>query len=330
MRISSRFWGFLPDGRSTHLYTISNCQGASVTVSDFGGIIQSLIIPDIRGKMDDVVLGFDTLKQYFDDTAFIGAMIGRYANRIRNASFTLNNIEWNLEANERRNHLHGGKAGFHKQLWNAEIGEKGLMLQYESPHLESGFPGTLNVSVLYSLNEDNCLRLDITAVSDRDTVCCITNHSYFNLSGTGSTRNHLFQINAQEHTPFGTDLLPIGDVESIADTALDYREPKALTYDDLDANYVLEPDRDFCASVFDPVSGRKMILRADMPALQFYAGGALHADGGKHGRSYGPCDGFCLEPQHFPDSPNLPQFPSSVLRAGEVYHHVFEYQFLAY
>ena len=329
MQITSCFWDRLPDGRHAHLFTIRNQAGSSVTISDFGGIITSLFIPDSSGRLDDVVLGFDSLQGYLQDKAFLGAMVGRYANRIRNASFTLNDTQWMLEANERGNHLHGGTAGFHKQLWEASIQENGLLLHYRSPHLESGFPGTLDTSILYSLTEDNCLRLDISAVSDRDTVCCITNHSYFNLTGSGSIRNHQFQICAQQHTPFGPDLLPMGNLQPVAGTDLDYRSPRPLTQDNLDANFALDPDRDFSAAVFDPVSGRKMILRSDLPGLQFYAAGALRAEGGKHGRTYSPCDGFCLEPQHFPDSPNLPHFPSAVLRAGDVYHHVFEYQFLA-
>lgn len=319
-------WGTLPDGRSVELYTIQNTAGNSVSISTFGGIITSIIMPDASGHLSDIVLGYDTLSEYVLDDAYFGAMIGRYSNRIAHGEYTHNGTTWCLTKNQNGNTLHGG-SGFNKKLWTASPSNKGLLLEYHSPHGEDGFPGNLDVSILCSLSEDNCFTMDMTAVSDQDTVCSLTNHSYFNLAGQGTTLNHLFEICAEYYTPTLPNRIPDGSIQSVTGTEFDFRQKRKLTNPKLDVNYVIPTGQKYSASVTDPISGRKLTISSDLPAMQFYTAGGLTARSGKNTNQYGPNSGFCLEPQFFPNSPNTDTFPSCILKKGEVYHHTIRYLF---
>ena len=325
MTITKKEWGIY-NNQALYLFTLENEHGNSVSISNLGGIIVSIIMPDRTGQKGDVVLGFDTAEEYIDDRSYIGAMIGRYANRISNATFTLNNQVWPLTPNQNGNTLHGG-SGFHKKIWDYSIANNSLVLKYHSPHLEDGFPGNLDIEITYTLSDSNALTIDTRAISDLDTVCSITNHSYFNLSGHGTTRNHKFSICASQYTPCDETLIPTGQILSVKNTDLDYRAYKLLANPKTDINFVLDEDHPFSASAYDPESGRKLIVHSSLPCLQFYTAGGMSPRRGKAAQIYGPNSGFCFEPQHFPDAPNIPAFPSAVLKKGNIYSQKFIYQF---
>lgn len=324
--ITQKKWGALEDGRPILLYEMCNATGCSVSVTNLGGIITSIIVPDRSGILGDVVLGYDTPEEYIADSSYMGAMIGRYANRIADGKFSLNGITWNLTKNQHGNTLHGGM-GFHKKLWDSEIRENSVLLHYYSPHGEDGFPGNVDVSILCTLTDNNCFTMEMTACSDRDTVCCLTNHTYFNLSGGGNTLSHLFRIYADEYTPLDGRGLPEGKICSVVNTPYDFRHERVLETPKIDINYVVQRERQYNAVVKDPNSGRKLAVSSDLPGLQFYTAGGLAPRKGKNGSTYGPNSGFCLEPQFFPDSPNIPTFPSCTLKQGELYNHTISYCF---
>ena len=328
MLITSEIWGAMPDGRPVHLYRLSNASGNSVSVTDLGATIVSVIMPDASGTQADVVLGYDTVEEYLAGGNYFGATVGRYANRIGGGTFTLNGQQWNVTVNQGENCLHGG-GGIHKKLWTGTVSEEGLLLQLRSPHGEDGFPGNLEISVLFTLSEDNRLTMDMKAVSDQDTVCCLTNHSYFNLAGRGDTCSHLFRIFADRYTPFLPNKLPDGTLQSVEGTLFDFRKAQPLPTGRLDVNYAIPEGQELYAEVKDPSSGRTLRVFSDLPAMVFYTAGGLSPCLGKSGSTYGPNSGFCLEPQYFPNSPNMPQFPSCVLKKGGVYHHTIQYQFSA-
>lgn len=328
MLITSEVWGTLPDGSPVHLYRLSNAAGNSVSITDLGATIVSVIMPDASGNRADVVLGYDTPEEYLAGGNYFGATVGRYANRIGGGTFTLNGQQWNVTVNQGENCLHGG-SGIHKKLWTGTVSEDGLLLQLHSPHGEDGFPGNLEISVLFSLSADNRLTMSMTAVSDRDTVCCLTNHSYFNLTGSGNTCSHLFRIFADQYTPFLPNKLPDGTLQSVEGTLFDFREARPLPTGKLDVNYAIPEGQELYAEVSDPSSGRMLRVFSDLPAMVFYTAGGLPACQGKGGSTYGPNSGFCLEPQYFPNAPNMPQFPSCVLKKGSVYRHTIQYQFSA-
>ncbi|MBR3641852.1 MAG: galactose mutarotase [Oscillibacter sp.] len=327
MKITKKEWGAMPDGRAIDLYTIENAKGSSVSVTTYGGIITSIRVPDAAGQLGDVVLGYDTAAEYLADNAFLGAMIGRYANRIRAGQFTLGGETFHLTVNNRGNTLHGG-GGFHKKLWDAEARADGFHLFLVSPDGEDGFPGTLRTEIVCSLSDGDELTLDMRAVSDKDTVCCLTNHTYFNLAGGGTVASHRFQIRADAYTPFDEAHLPRGTVCTVSNTPYDFRALRPLKEQVLDINFVVT-DGAPCAVAENPISGRTLSVYSDLPALGFYTAGSLSPRRGRDGAQYGPCSGFCLEPQFYPDSPNNPQFPSCVLRAGEEYRHFIRYRFSA-
>jgi aldose 1-epimerase len=341
--------GQSPDGKSVVLFTLRNASGAEADIMNYGGIVQKLFMPDRQGNFADVVLGGDNLQSYLDKTPYFGALIGRFGNRIAGAQFTLNGRTYHLAKNNGENSLHGGLKGFDKVVWTARplmtpVGPS-LILSYVSPDGEEGFPGNLEVTAVYTLIERNALKLEFTARTDRPTVVNLTNHSYFNLGGQGSgdILSHLVYINAQQTTPVGKGLIPTGELADVAGTPFDFRQPTTIGARINDPDPVLQfgPGYDhnwvinkplgtfgLMARVTEPKSGRVMEVWSDQPGLQFYAGNFL--DGsikGKGGVAYQIRDGFCLEPQHYPDSPNQPNFPSTQLDPGQTYHATIVYKF---
>jgi aldose 1-epimerase len=340
-------YGTTPDGATVASCTLHNSRGAEARILTYGGIVASLKVPDTYGAMGDVVLGCNSLEDYEKATTYFGALIGRYGNRIGNAHFTLDGKTYHLATNNGVNTLHGGVKGFDKVIWTAKAGdfESGpqLILSYTSRDGEEGFPGTLQVKAVYTLTEDNALRLDFTATTDKDTVVNLTHHSYFNLSGKGDILRHVVTIPAANITPVDAGLIPLGNLQPVAGTPFDFRIPTAIgariQADDpqlklgpgYDHNWVFDkkPGKlTLLARVSDPGSGRVMEVWSTEPALQFYSGNFL--DGtitGKGGWVYQQHAGFCMEPQHYPDSPNKPQFPGTELKPGETYKNTIIYRF---
>ncbi|HEY1489894.1 MAG TPA: aldose epimerase family protein, partial [Verrucomicrobiae bacterium] len=325
-------------------------KGMEATIMTYGGIVTSLKVPDKNGKFDDVVLGYDNLGGYLTNSPYFGALIGRYGNRIANGKFSLDGVEYTLAKNNGPNHLHGGVKGFDKVVWavdEAEVGEHGpkLELTYFSKDGEEGYPGNLKVEATYTLTGDNALKIKFKATSDKDTVCNLTHHSYFNLAGVGDVLGHIVQINADKFTPVDSGLIPTGSLMPVAGTPFDFRTPTAIGahinetnneqikfaggYDD---NWVLNKksagELSLAARVSEPTSGITMEVWTTSPGLQFYTGNFL--DGtitGKGGRVYQLRDAFCMEPQCFPDSPNHPAFPTTELKPGETYKNNIVYKF---
>jgi len=325
-------------------YTLKNTHRMELRVLDYGGIIVSLAVPDRTGRVDDVVLGFDRLEDYERSSPYFGAIIGRFGNRIARGRFTLDGRTYTLATNDGHNHLHGGVKGFDKVMWEVSPFERqdstGLMLRYTSRDGEEGYPGTVRATVTYTLTEGNELIFDYEATSDRATPVNLTHHSYFNLAGEGEgdVLGHVLTLNANSFTPVDSTLIPTGEIRSVAGTPFDFRAPTAIGarigQDDeqlrygrgYDHNFVLDKDHDVPASttlaarVFEPSSGRVMEVHTTEPGVQFYSGNFL--DGtlrGKKGTVYSPRSGFTLETQHFPDSPNHPDFPSTILAPGREY-----------
>jgi aldose 1-epimerase len=354
--ITKADFGKTPDGTPVEIYTLRNAQGAEARIMTYGGIVQSLSMPDKNGKFADVVLGFDSLAgytspEYLKGCPYFGALIGRYGNRIGGAKFTLEGKTYELAKNNNGNSLHGGLKGFDKVVWTARPMDTAqgpaLILTYLSKDGEEGFPGNLQVTAIYTLTDDNALQLEFKAVTDKPTVCNLTHHSYFNLAGAGNgdILGHLLQINADKTTPVDSELIPTGKIADVTGTPFDFRKPTAIGARINDPDTVLQygPGYDhnwivnkpfgqygLQARVVEPTSGRVLEVWSDEPAVQFYAGNFL--DGtivGKGGKAYQRRTGFCLEPQHYPDSPNKPQFPSTELKPGETYHNKIVYKFSA-
>jgi len=345
---SKESFGETNEGEHVNIYTLTNLQGAQARITNYGAIVQSLLIPDRDNNFEDVVLGFETLEEYIEDDSFFGAIVGRFGNRIAGGKFTLNGTEYQLTLNEGNNHLHGGK-GFFKRVWDAEQvrSELGpaLKLTYHSPHMEEGYPGNLTIEVTYTLTEENDLRIDYTATTDQPTIINPTHHSYFNLSGdlTQSIIDHELMIDANGYTPTDDELIPTGEIESVDNTPMDFRQPTPIgariddDYEQLqiaggyDHNWVLnnfDGSVRKVASLYDPASGRFMEIHTDEPGLQFYSGNFL--DGtktGKDGITYNYRTGLCLEAQHFPNAPNIEHFPSVTLRPDETYRQTTIYKF---
>jgi aldose 1-epimerase len=318
------------------VYTLSNAFGFEVSITDYGGAITSLKAPDRHGTFGDIVLGFNTLDEYVNNPRYFGALIGRHANRIANGKFSLNGVEYQLPKNNGANHLHGGFKGFDKQVWNGREDGNSLHLSYFSKDGEENYPGNLEALVDFTLL-DNELRLDYHATTDRDTIVNLTNHSYFNLRGVGTILEHELTLNAESFTPVTEDLIPTGEIRAVAGTPMDFRKGKAIGSDihhgGYDHNFVLnnwDGSLKFAARLYEPVSGRVLEILTTDAGMQFYSGNFL--DGsltGKNGVVYEKYAGLCLEPQHFPDAPNHPNFPSTVLRPGEAYHQTTVYRFLS-
>lgn len=345
--VSQRPFGTSPDGKPVTLYTLRNANGVEAEISNYGGIVTSLKVPDRHGNLGDVVLGYDNLDGYLKDSPYFGALIGRYGNRIARGHFTLDGHTYTLATNNYPNALHGGLKGFDKVVWDAKPlatpAGPALELHYVSADGEEGYPGTLDVTAVYTLTKDNGLRLEYTATTDKDTVVNLTHHSYFNLAGWGNILGHEVMIPADRFTPVDATLIPTGELRPVAGTPFDFRRPTAIgariNADDeqlkfgqgYDHNWVINKPAGkmgLMARVYEPTTGRVMEVFSTEPGLQFYSGNFL--DGsitGKDRRVYQFRNGFCMEPQHFPDSPNHPKFPSVVLRPGQVYQNTILYRF---
>lgn len=336
-------------GQAVDLYMLTNGTGMEVAITNYGGIVVSVKTPDRKGNLADVVLGFDNFDGYLGNVPYFGALIGRYGNRIANGRFTLNGHEYRLAQNNGPNSLHGGLKGFDKRVWNAkEIRDKdgpALELSYFSKDGEEGYPGDLTATVIYSLTSKNELKIDYAATTDKDTVVNLTNHSYFNLAGEGlgNILSHVVMINADRFTPVDPTLIPTGDLKSVDATPFDFRKPTPIGARINNKNQQLQFGKGYdhnlvlngtgsglklAARVSEPSSGRVLEVLTTEPGLQFYTGNFL--DGtvrGKGGNAYGPRSAFCMETQHFPDSPNHPTFPSTVLKAGQRYQSTTVYRF---
>ncbi|MFF7444665.1 MULTISPECIES: galactose-1-epimerase [unclassified Streptomyces] len=322
--MNERF-GTLPDGTEVHRWILQRA-GVRVGVLSYGGIVQGVEVPDREGQTGNVVLGFAGLDGYLTHTEpYFGALIGRYANRIAGGRFTLDGVTYSLAPNNAPNSLHGGEGGFDKRVWDVEPVEHGIRLSRVSPHGEEGFPGRLEVSATYTLDADGALRIAYEAVTDAPTVLALTNHSYFNLAGSGSASGHELRIAASRFTPVDADLIPTGVLQDVTGGRFDFRESREVG-SGYDHNFALDKGVTDSpvevAELRDPSSGRVLTVSTTEPGLQLYT--ADHLTG-----PFAPCDGVALETQHFPDSPNRPEFPSTVLRPGEVFRSETVYAFSA-
>lgn len=329
-------------GYRCHLVTLRNEKGWSAAFTDFGAAVQSLCVPDKDGKFADVLLGYDDLDGYVKGDSCHGATVGRYANRIGGAKFTLNGTEYKLYENDNGNCLHGGGFGYNKRLWTIDSlddgGEPSVTFALTSPDGEEHFPGTVRIKVRFTLLE-NGLDIGYSAVSDKDTILNLTNHSYFNLKGEGEgdIKDHIVQINAPKYTPVDKKLIPTGVMAYVTGTAFDFQTPKrvgedmdnGILPDGYDHNFVLGEGKKMrtAATVSEPASGRVMTVRTDKPAIQFYIGIGLNGETGKRSHKYGKYAGLCLESQYCPDTPNKPGFGSCTLKAGEEYRFSTAYTF---
>jgi aldose 1-epimerase len=345
---TSASFGKTPDGTEAQLFTLTNKQGAKATITNYGGTLVSLLVPDKDGKMGDVVLGFDNVDGYAGPAfrkanPYIGALIGRYGNRIKNGKFTIDGKAYQVGVNNGPNSLHGGKVGFDQKIWEAQPGTSAdgqtLTLKYLSKDGEEGYPGNLQVTVVYTLTDNNALKIDYTATTDKATPVNLTNHAYFNLSH-GVSKDilaHEVTLPADRYTVVDATLIPTGELKPVKGTPFDFTTPHAIgeriaqVPGGYDHNWVLNGSSEgqhAAATVYDPASGRTMEVTTDEPGIQFYTGNFL--DGslkGKGGAVYGLHGGFCLETQHFPDSPNQPKFPSTILKPGETLHSTSIYTF---
>ena len=332
------------DGKPVYLYTLTNAKGDEVKITNYGGIVTSWISPDKNGKRSSIVLGFDSLSGYLAKPPYFGAIVGRYGNRIAKGRFKIGDSTYSLAVNNGSNHLHGGLKGFDKQVWEATVTNDSvpvLSLSYLSKDMEEGYPGNLKVNVVYTLTDDDALQIEYTAETDKPTVLNLTNHSYFNL--TGDHRNtildHKMMIKADYYTPVDTGLIPTGELKAVKGTPFDFNTPEKIGTRiaqtggnpvGYDHNYALKRSDNSLqevVTVTDSLSGRKLELFTTEPGVQFYTGNFL--DGsikGSDGVPFNKNTGFCLETQHFPDSPNQPKFPSVLLKPGEKFHSITKYK----
>jgi aldose 1-epimerase len=332
-----------------NIYLLKNAAGLEARITNYGGTVMSLLVPDAAGKLDDIVLGYDQVEGYRKASPYFGCLVGRYGNRIGKAKFSLDGKEYQLAANNGENSLHGGVKSFDKVLWDAEpvVDDRGpgLVLRYLSKDGEEGFPGNLAVTARYTLTADNSLLVDFTATTDKKTVVNLTHHSYFNLAGKGDILGHELYLNAKTFTPVSASLIPTGELRPVAGTPLDFTKPTAIgariDADDeqirfgggYDHNWVIDKPLGklgLVAHVREPGSGRAMEVLSTEPGTQFYTGNFL--DGtitGKGGRIYQKRAAFCIEPQHYPDTPNQPSFPQATLSPGQTYTNTIIYRFLA-
>ena len=350
-RLSSYSFGTLSDGREVNAFVLKNARGMSVQILDLGGVIASIKVPDSSGNFADVTTGFDYPQPYLDGAGYMGAIVGRYANRISGGKFSIDGIDYSLAKNNGDNAIHGGLVGFDKKIWDVEflvgLHDSKLKLSTFSPDGEEGYPGRVEVSVTYTLNDQNQLTIDYSATSDKATIINLTNHAYFNLDGhqAGSILEHEVMLNANHFTPIDESSIPTGVILDVAGTPLDFRQRKAIGLDiesedrqmtfgsGYDHNFVInhsEPGSvSLAAEVYSPNSGRVMKVYTDQPGVQFYTGNFLNGTlVGKEGAVYGRRSAFCLETQHFPDSPNKPTFPSTILQPGDQFASRTIFEFL--
>lgn len=345
MNVTEKSFGSLADGTTVKLFTLTNDKGITVKISEFGGIITELWVPDRSGHAANVVLGFDRLEDYEKGHPFFGAITGRYANRIAAGKFTLDGKEYTLARNNGPHHLHGGLKGFDKRVWKGTVlpataHAVAVAFTYTSADGEEGYPGTLPVKVTYTLTDAGELRIDYDATTDKPTVINLTNHSYFNLAGRGPVLDHVLKINADRYTAADAGLIPTGELAPVKGTGLDFTSPRRIGErigdymgfaKGYDHNFVVNSGGgrlSACARVEEPKSGRVMEVLTTEPGVQLYIGN--HLDGkltGVGGVVYAQHTGFCLETQHYPDSPNKPSFPSTVLRPGQRFQSTTVYKF---
>ncbi len=350
--VKKESFGKTQDGEAVDLYTVTNAAGAEARIINYGCVIVSLSVPDREGRWDDVVMGFDILAEYQTGKPYIGAVVGRFGNRIAKGRFTLDGVEYQLAVNRGLNHLHGGTKGFDKRVWRAEPltaeSGSGVSLSYTSPDGEENYPGTLEVNVTYLLTEENELVIGYQATTDKATPLNLTQHTYFNLAGDGKrdVLDHELEIFADHFTPQDETQIPTGEIRSVEGTPLDFRQPtpigarigaedrQMVIGKGYDQNFVLRGEGKgkgpaLAARAVEPQTGRVMEVLTTEPALQFFSGNYDTDLKGKKGRVYKPRYGFCLETQHFPDSPNRTEFPSSTLRPGETFRSRTVYKFSA-
>lgn len=338
--ITSKDWGEF-DGKKISLYTLTNDEGNQVTITNYGGTVTSFVTPDKNGNKSSVIIGFDSLQPYLQKPPYFGALVGRYGNRIGDAKFSLDGKDYTLAANNGKNHLHGGLKGFDKVVWDASVADSSspsLTLKYLSKDGEEGYPGNLDVTVQYTFTNDNELKIEYNATTDKATPVNLTNHSYFNLTGDVSNTilDYSLMIDADHYTPVDTTLIPTGEIKSVKGTPFDFTSAKKIGKDidqvpgGYDHNWVLnkkDSSLGKVAELTDSVSGRTMEVYTTQPGLQFYTGNFL--DGTFTNRGGTPLKlhtALCLETQHFPDSPNKPNFPTTILQPGEQYHSVTMYK----
>jgi aldose 1-epimerase len=343
MSVRKEPFGQTTDGKGVDIYTLTNANGLRARITNYGAILVSLEVPDRNGKLADITLGYDALDGYIKRGSFFGATVGRYANRIGGAGFVLNGIEYELAANNGENHIHGGKKGFDKVVWNAEQVETadavGVKLTYLSKDGEEGYPGNLDCTIVYTLTSNDELKISYEAETDKTTVINLTNHSYYNLAGQGNgdILGHEIMLNADSYTVVDKGLIPTGEIRSVKDSPMDFTSPMSIgsrigqVGKGYDHNYVLNSgggSRALCARVYEPTSGRVMEVHTTEPGVQLYTGNFLNGSiTGKDGKVYNKHYAFCLETQHFPDSPNKPDFPSVVLEPGQKYTTVTVHKF---
>lgn len=329
------------NGYKLWVVTLTNSKGIEVKLTNYSGAIMCIKAPDMNGDLADVVLGYDDVEGFIKGDSSQGALVGRFANRIGGGKFTLNGVEYPLYKNDGGNTLHGGSVGYNKRVWeliaceyDETAGESRVLFGYTSPDGEENFPGTVAITVEYCLDEKNTLTLTYDAESDADTVLNLTNHVYFNLSGKGDVLDTEMQIFADKYTPVDGELIPTGEIADVKGTVFDFTELRPIRNKDIDGydhNFILRRSKGeelpMAAFAKDPKSGRTLTCRTDMPAMQLYTGNGLDGEKGKGGIPMDKQTGFCLETQFCPDSPNKPQFPSCVLKAGKTYHHVTSYEF---
>lgn len=341
MAVTKRPFGVTASGESVTEFVISNDSGASVSVLDYGATVRSVKVPDKNGRLTDVVLGYDSIEEYEKNICYFGATIGRNANRIEGAEFSLGGKTYALEQNEGKNQLHGGKRGFDKQMWQASCLDDGVNFFRVSPDGEEGFPGKVEVCVMFRLNRANALEINYWAESDADTVCNLTNHCYFNLSGGGAVLGHRLQIFADSFTENSPECIPTGKILPVSETPMDFTEPKVIGRDisadfsqlslfgGYDHNYVLRGDFSMkCAAILSsPETGIELSVYTDRPGMQLYTGNAIYEQVGKSAALYGRFGGVCLETQFFPNALHFSHFPTPILRRGEFFRSVTIYEF---
>ncbi len=342
--VSRSLFGCLPDGTEVELYTLTNAQGLEVKIMTYGATIISVKTPDRGGRLANITLYLDTFDDYLRGHPLFGSVVGRYANRIGGARFTIDGVEYPVTPNAGKVHIHGGRNGFQKKVWHAaampQADAAAVELTLTSPDGDEGYPGTLHIKLVYTLNNNNELKMEYTATTDKPTVVNLTNHTYWNLAGAGSgdILGHILTLQADAYLPADEQKVPTGEIRSVTGTVMDFTGPhpigariKEVEGENYDHCYVVtrRPGESLvpAARVAEPKSGRVMDVWTTKPGVQFFTARFLNNQLSGGGRTYGPYHGFCLETQHFPDSPNRPNFPSPILRPNETYHHVTVHKF---